>query len=143
MSSYSNVDGRRGGSTLDYESEMEVLPLNVTEFGKVGKVKVNVKGLGKVKIVNDDCACGEEVELVTTPENGYYLRSLVVRDADGKKITVKNNKFVMPCNGDVTVEAQFRKIVNPETSSIIIISILLGFMIVGSTIIVRRKVRHE
>lgn len=119
------------------------MSLIITEFGKVAKVKVNVKGLGKVRILNDDCACGEEVELVTTPKNGYYLKNIVVRDVNGKKITVKNNKFVMPCNGDVTVDAQFRKIVNPETSSIIIICILLGFMIVGSTIIVRGKIRHE
>ena len=121
------------------ESTPNNMSLIVTEFGKVGKVKINVKGLGKVRIVNDDCACGEEVELVTTPEKGYYLKSIVVRDVNGKKITVKNNKFVMPCNGDVTVDAQFRKIVNPKTSSIIIICILLGFMIVGSTIIVKKK----
>ncbi len=143
VSSYYNDGKRKETRVLNQESALNIASLNVTEFGKVGKVKVNVKGLGKVKIVNGDCACGEEVELVTTPENGYYLRNLVVRDADGKKITVKDNKFVMPCNGDVIVDAQFREIVNPETSSIIIISILLGFMIVGSTIIARRKVSHE
>ena len=115
-------------------------PLYVSEFGKVRGVKVNVNGSGSVRITPNDCACGDLVTLDIDEKPGYYLRSVTVRDANGKKIKVKNNQFTMPCNGDVTIDAQFREITNPKTSSVIIISILLGTIIFGSTVAVGKKV---
>ena len=117
----------------------EKCPLTVTEFGKVRAVKINVKGSGTVRITPNECACGDVVTLDIDEKPGYYLRSVVVRDSSGKKIEVKNNQFVMPCDGAVTVDAQFREITNPKTNSIIIISVILGVLLIGTTL-VRRKV---
>lgn len=113
--------------------------LNVTEFSRIRNVKINVKGSGSVKVSSTDCVCGEVVKLTIEQKEGYYLKNLVVRDSNGNKIKVKDNQFVMPCDGDVTIDAQFREIINPETSSILIIAILLVTIIIGSTMLVRKK----
>ena len=113
--------------------------LNITEFSRIRNVKLNVKGSGSVKVSSTDCVCGEVVKLTIEQKEGYYLKSLVVRDINGNKLKVKDNQFVMPCDGDVTIDAQFREIINPETSSILIIAILLVTIIIGSTMLVRKK----
>lgn len=130
----------QSGSFLGPNSNDNPL-LNVTEFARINPVKINVKGMGNVKIKNSDCACGEMAELDITPKAGYYLKSLVVRNSAGQKIEVKDNKFVMPCDGDVIIDAQFREITNPKTNSIIIISVIVLISAIVSTIVVRKRVK--
>ena len=133
---FSNViDGQFSASSNPLNNNV----LNITEFSRIRNVKLNVKGSGSVKVSSTDCVCGEVVKLTVEQKEGYYLKSLVVRDINGNKIIVKDNQFVMPCDGDVTIDAQFREIINPETSSILIIAILLVTIIIGSTLIVRKK----
>lgn len=51
---------------------------------------------------------GGEVALTVTPDEGYSLSSLVVKDASNQTVTVTSNKFSMPAS-DVTVTATFAK----------------------------------
>ena len=51
---------------------------------------------------------GETVTLTVTPENGYELESLTVKDADNGDVEVTDNTFMMPAS-DVTVTAKFVK----------------------------------
>ncbi|MBR3542707.1 MAG: hypothetical protein IKN82_03295 [Treponema sp.] len=54
-------------------------------------------------------AAGTTVTLNPTPDNGYVLDSLTVKDASGNEILVTRNAFEMP-QSDVTVSAVFKKI---------------------------------
>ncbi len=46
------------------------------------------------------------VTITATPDKGYELAKLIVKDASGKEVKVTDNKFVMPAS-DVTVTAEF------------------------------------
>ncbi len=54
-------------------------------------------------------AKGTTVAINATPDSGYALYSLTVKDASGKEIQVMQNTFAMP-ESDVTVNAVFKKI---------------------------------
>ena len=49
---------------------------------------------------------GDEVTLTVTPNEGYQLSTLTVKDADENEITVTDNTFTMPAS-NVTVSASF------------------------------------
>ncbi|MBQ7990071.1 MAG: InlB B-repeat-containing protein, partial [Oscillospiraceae bacterium] len=49
---------------------------------------------------------GDTVTLNVTPDEGYVLKSLTVKDADENEIEVENNQFNMPLK-DVTITAEF------------------------------------
>lgn len=51
---------------------------------------------------------GTEITLTITPDEGYLFDAVTVKDADGKDIEVKDNKFTMPAS-DVTVSATFKE----------------------------------
>ena len=53
-----------------------------------------------------DLVSGAEVTLTVTPETGYKLRNVSVKDADDNTVTVTNNKFTMPEKA-VTVTVEF------------------------------------
>lgn len=55
---------------------------------------------------------GETITLTTYPAAGYKLKEFIVKDKDGKAITVTNNQFTMP-DGNVTVAAEFE--IDPGT----------------------------
>ena len=81
-----------------------------------GSVKVldNIKN-GTVKSDATFYSCGKTVTLTITPESGYKLSSLVVKDEDGKVIetsgTDDSRTFTMPAK-NVTVSATFAAIYN-------------------------------
>ena len=52
---------------------------------------------------------GDTVTLNVTPDEGYVLKSLTVKDADENEIEVENNQFNMPLK-DVTITAEFEAI---------------------------------
>ena len=54
-------------------------------------------------------AAGTTVTLNPTPDNGYVLDSLTVKDASGNDVLAQRNAFEMP-QSDVTVTAVFKKI---------------------------------
>ena len=51
---------------------------------------------------------GNSVTLTLKADDGYQLKKLTVTDKNGKKVEVKDNKFVMP-DSDVTINAEFEK----------------------------------
>ena len=64
---------------------------------------------GSVTADNTKAASGQTVTLTVTPEEGYELDTLSVRDSKGKDVTVTDNTFVVPdANYLITVTATFR-----------------------------------
>jgi len=61
---------------------------------------------GEVKSDMTMASEGERVTLTITPDEGFQLVSLTVKDADGNDIEVTDNSFVMPAS-DVTVRVIF------------------------------------
>ncbi len=51
---------------------------------------------------------GTEITLTITPAEGYLSDALTVKDAEGKDVEVKDNKFTMPAS-DVIVSATFKE----------------------------------
>lgn len=51
---------------------------------------------------------GTEITLTITPAEGYLFDALTVKDADGKDVEVKDNKFTMPAS-NVIVSATFKE----------------------------------
>ncbi len=59
--------------------------------------------------VNDSTGYeGQVITVTATPKTGYSLKSITAVDADGKAVTVSNNKFTMPAKA-VTVTATFEE----------------------------------
>ena len=57
-----------------------------------------------------EAACGSQVRLTITPEEGYALKSLKVVDGDNVEVAVENDSFTMPAS-NVTVTATFAKVI--------------------------------
>ena len=64
---------------------------------------------GKVTTNTATANVGDIITITVTPADGYELKSLTVKDADGNAIEVKDGEFEMPAS-DVTVSAAFKKI---------------------------------
>ena len=63
---------------------------------------------GKVSVDKTSAEAGATVKLAATADNGYELESYSVIDADGKAVTVTDDKFTMP-ESNVTVSATFKE----------------------------------
>lgn len=61
---------------------------------------------GTVTADKTTAKAGELVALTVTPESGYVLQSLTVKDASDNDVSLSNREFVMP-RGGVTVSATF------------------------------------
>ncbi len=61
---------------------------------------------GSVSYGKGGADTGDEVTLTVTPNEGYQLSTLTVKDADENEITVTDNTFTMPAS-NVTVSASF------------------------------------
>ncbi|MBQ7105716.1 MAG: hypothetical protein IJN90_07660 [Bacilli bacterium] len=106
-----------GHEALYHGESQENLEAFVTKFSYDLGVEVKVAENGNVKLENIDNADGTTtIKLNITPEKGYVVKSVVVKDADGKTIEVKDDTFVKP-DTDVTVEVLFEKetVKNPNT----------------------------
>ena len=69
---------------------------------------------GTIKVEPEKAAANKPVKVTATPDAGYKLAELTVKDASGKEVELKKNDdgtytFVQP-NGKVTVEAKFEKV---------------------------------
>lgn len=104
----------------------------------VSNVNVIVDGKGSVDVI-DSSTMGEEVTFKVVPKEGYVLSEVKVIDANGNVIIFKDYTFTMPSR-DVTIEAVFKKVYNPNTSAFLIGGmILLG----GASLIIIKKYKNK
>ncbi len=81
-------------------------------------VYVDNSGAGKngtVKISNKNARAGDKVTLTVKPDKGYELDKIIVKDRDGNKIEVKEERdgkftFTMPKSGKVDITPTFTKV---------------------------------
>lgn len=66
----------------------------------------NDTNMGTVTVSPTSTYAGDTVTITTSPKSGYKLVSVSAKGADGKTLTVTNNKFTMPAQA-VTVTATF------------------------------------
>ncbi len=122
---------------FDNDIVAQVLSLNengdyetyLVRYIEAKSVYKKVDGNGEIKSV-DKAVPGETVVFEVIPDDGYVINKVVVRDSSGKEILVSGNSFVMP-ESDVTIEASFGIIKNPETFKelsfiFMLISVLIG-----------------
>ena len=79
-------------------------------YGKALAINITESEGGKVTASPSAAAEGMTVTLTATPEDGYELESLTVKDGADADVTVnEDNTFTMPAT-DVTVTATFKKL---------------------------------
>lgn len=88
-------------------------------------------------IVPSNALAGETVTIEVKPDKGYTLGELIVMDANGNKLPVTNNTFVMGTS-KVTVSALFVP-ENPNTGNLYVILICLIAAISGIVLITQKK----
>jgi len=77
--------------------------------GKEHTVTIGTVTAGKVEVDKAKAIVGETITLTLTPNEGFELSKLEVKDADGKVVEVKENTFVMP-DAAVTITAVYTKV---------------------------------
>ena len=86
--------------------------VNYSGGSSVKTVEVKDSANGIVSVDNDTAKTGATVTVIITPDAGYVLKSISVKDENGNDVTVSRAlmtaKFTMP-EGKVTVEAEFEK----------------------------------
>ena len=100
------------GGIVDVNENKFTMPgSNVTveaSFKKAGfKVNIGTVANGKVAADVSSAEMGKTVMLTLTPNVGYELDTLRVKDASGNTLTVNDGKFTMPASS-VTVTATFK-----------------------------------
>ena len=73
---------------------------------------VNISGEspnGTVSVDKYTATYGEKVKISATPDEGYKLSSLTVKDSSGNSLTIKNDEFTMP-GDNVTISCTFTEI---------------------------------
>ena len=87
----------------DAIAELQKIPvLNAETYA----VNIAASEHGKVSANLSNASAGSVITLTATPDEGYELLSISVRDADGKPVTLDGMKFTMP-ESSVTVTAVF------------------------------------
>ena len=110
-----------GGKTVaaginvnDYSSAapgtyQDVVTFTATVTNETYTVTVNTATNGTVSASSTSAAAGAEVTLTVTPDSGYELDTLTVKDASNGDVAVTDNKFTMPAS-NVTVTATFKAV---------------------------------
>ena len=91
----------------------------VTKLAAPATYTVTVSSVTNGTVTADktsDVTAGDTVTLTVTPDTGYELDALIVRDDGGNLVTVSGNSFTMPA-ANVNVEASF-KAVAPATYTV-------------------------
>jgi len=83
--------------------------VEVTFKKVVYKISLNSSGNGTVNLSKTKANYGDEITVEITPASGYELSKITVKTADGSKVNVTDNTFVMP-DANVTVSVTFAKI---------------------------------
>ncbi len=91
-------------ATVEFENETYTDTQTVNKT--LSNVTVNSSNHGTVTADKVQAYEGEEVTLTITPDAGYKLSTLTVKDDNNKDIEVSDNKFTMP-DSAVTVSATF------------------------------------
>ena len=92
------------------------LPRTIKTVVKSGEGTVDVLSIPRVN---------SEITFEVHPKEGYEVFGITVTNSKGETITFTQNVFTMP-DDDVTIEVEFaRRVLNPETKDIAIITLLL------------------
>ena len=89
------------------EGNVNVVATFVATTEAMYSVSVSYGANGKVVANTTSAAQNDEIKLTITPNSGYELASLVVKDAGNAELSVVDGKFTMP-GSNVTVYATFR-----------------------------------
>ena len=100
--------GTTGGTTGGSGSDSTTTQPG-TDDSNATKYTVTIAETTKGKVTASAASAAEkaEITLTITPDAGYTLDQLTVKDASGAVVTVTNNKFTMPAS-NVTVTATFK-----------------------------------
>ena len=115
------------GQAFAYDEDGNMSSL-VFRYLETYKITTKVEGSGTIDVATESPA-GKEVEFKVTPDLGWIVEQVIVKDENGNEVEVKDGKFTMP-NSDVIIEVKFKKIVeeiieNPNTAAISITGLVL------------------
>ncbi len=121
---------------------------NIIKF----KIKTQTDGHGSIEVIQESLG-GESIRFRVNANKGYELQSLIIKTDDTSQVVeftkgeiIKNkdgtvsidkNKFTMPFE-NVTIQARWARVINPETGrniAILVLLLLTSFM----TIMIRKS----
>ena len=92
------------GTVIDFFAKWTPIDYNIATAAEHGTITAKIGDTSATT-----AHYGDTVTLNVTPDEGYVLKSLTVKDADENEIEVENNQFNMPLK-DVTITAEFEAI---------------------------------
>lgn len=101
-------------------------------------VKKEETDKGTVEVNTSNAYPGDIIKVKITPNTGYMVSKIIVKDSLGREIEVDGDSFVMP-EGDVTVSVVYERITNPVTSAVLDIIIFISIIVGLSTILINSK----
>lgn len=104
-----NVSGatKQPGETITINADVTISPIWEAKPVDSYTITVNQSQNGSVTAKPQSAKENEIVTLTVSPEDGFELENLTVKDANDQEVTVTNNTFTMPAS-NVTVSATFR-----------------------------------
>ena len=103
---YFNSTSTDSPVTIYFNTATKKIWYDIPEFHNI---TVNTATGGTITASATRAEVGTEITLTVSPNTGYQLASLTVKDASNNNVTVTNNKFILPTS-DVTVTPVFEKI---------------------------------
>ena len=110
-----NTKSDYSGSDINDEAEFTISKDSTlyAKWGQLYGITISPSSNGTVVAkIGDDAvstaAAGDNITLTITPDDGYTLNSLAVKDSGDNNVTVTNNAFTMPASA-VTINATFRE----------------------------------
>ena len=98
------------------------------EVTKIHNITIDQNGIEVVVVDKNKHPYKDTVKL-TINNKKYYVVAIEIRDANGNKIEVNNNEFIMP-DCDVNIKVTYKEVINPKTGdNIMIYQLILGLCI--------------
>ena len=98
------------------------------EVTKIHNITIDQGGIEVVVVDKNKHPYKDTVKL-TINNKKYYVVAIEIRDANGNKIEVNNNEFIMP-DCDVNIKVTYKEVINPKTGdNIMIYQLILGLCI--------------
>ena len=121
------------------EEDMQESYDSIQKYSFTYSVDVKDNKNGSILLDKENFKNGETIKYTVQPKKGYKLDKVIVTDANGNKVEIKDYTFVMP-SSNITVEAIF-VVDNPNTSVFLGRGALLVFLVTWLSFILLKNIK--
>jgi len=159
-----NIEKYVVGGTFNTELDNSAVSANITTkvengityVGEENDVNITEPTNGTVKVDKNIAVSGQIVNITATPNKGYEIDKILVKDAQGSEIKVTDNSFVMS-DSEVDVTVTFKKVADakeesatvpaipetPKTGDSVLTYVILGMISIGGIFITLNELKKR